>query len=133
MLLLDTHVLLWLRVGDPRLGSTARNRVDQAWQSGDLAVSAVTFWEIAMLKGKNRIRIPHSPEHWRQVQLEQGLIEVPLDGAIGLKAVGLDEFHADPVDRFIVATAIEKGCRLLTADQRFLEWPGELARLTALK
>lgn len=133
MLLIDTHVLLWLRLGEPRLGPNARHHLDQAWQSGELAVSAITFWEIAMLNGKRRIRIPYAPEYWRQVQLEQGLIEIPLDGAISLKAVGLGEFHADPADRFIVATAVEKGCRLLTADQRILAWSGELSRLSALK
>ena len=132
MLLVDTHILLWLRTGDKRLGPVARARIDQAWQSGELAVSAISFWEIAMLKRKHRIRLPYAPEHWRRVQLEQGLVEIPLDGAIGLKAVSLDDFHADPADRFIVATALEKGCRLLTADRRILDWPGDLARLTAL-
>ncbi len=133
MLLLDTHVLLWLRIGDDRLGSIAKMRIDQSWKSGELAVSAISFWEIAMLKSKHRIRIPYTPEHWRKTQLEQGLIEIPLDGAIGLRAVDLAEFHADPADRFIVATAIEKGCGLITADQRILTWQEDLTRLSALK
>ena len=132
MLLIDTHVLMWLRTGDKRLGSDARTRMDQAWQSGELAVSSISFWEIAMLKSKRRIDLPYTPEHWRRVQIEQGLIEIPVDGAIGSKAADLAEFHADPADRFIVATAMEKGCRLITADRRILDWPGELARLSAL-
>ncbi len=128
MILLDTHVLLWLRIGDARLGPLARREIDQAWQSGELAVSSISFWEIAMLKSKNRINFPESLELWRRVQLEQGMVEFPVDGRIGLRAAVLDDFHPDPADRLIVATALE-GHRLLTADERILGWTGELDRM----
>ena len=132
MILLDTHVILWLRTGDERLGPLARREIDRAWQSGELAVSSISFWEVAMLKSKSRISFQENLEQWRRVQLEQGMVEIPVDGKIGLRAAGLTGFHPDPADRLIVATALE-GHRLVTADKRILDWSGELDRLTALE
>ena len=130
MILLDTHVLLWLRVGDPKLGRVARLTIDQAWGLGQVGVSAISFWEIEMLKEKSRIRFPEDVELWRREQLEQGMNEIPIDGQIGISAASLSDFHADPADRLIVATALE-GMILLTADSRILNWPGQLDRLRA--
>ncbi len=129
-MLLDTHVMLWLRLGQERLGTNARFEIDQAWQSGDICVSATSFWEVAVLKGKGRIRFPEDVGLWRREQLEQGVVEIPVDGEIGIRAANLTDFHADPADRFIVATAL-KGHQLVTADQRILHWSGHLNRLDA--
>ncbi len=130
MILLDTHVILWLRGGSERLGPVALNAINDAWQAGELAVCAISFWEIAMLINRNRIDFPENLERWRRVQLEQGVIEIPVDGTIGLRAVQLAGLHSDPVDRLIVATALD-GHRLVTADRRLLDWRGELDRLVA--
>ena len=51
MILLDTHVILWLRLG-LHLGQHARTAIDQAWEAGEIAVSAISFWEIALLKSR---------------------------------------------------------------------------------
>ena len=52
MILLDTQVLLWLRLGSSRLGQNARRQIERAWQSDEVGVSAISFWEVAMLKDK---------------------------------------------------------------------------------
>lgn len=130
MTLLDTHVLLWLRVGDPRLGHGARLAIDEAWQSGDVAVSAISFWETAMLEARRRIELAIDVQSWRREQLGQGLTELAVNGELGIRAAGLVDFHRDPADRLIVATALE-GHRLVTADHRILAWSGELQRLDA--
>ena len=130
MILLDTHVLLWLRVGESRIGPRTRHEIEQAWQSGEVAVSSISFWEIALLQERGRIKFHREPEPWRRELLEQGLLEVPVDGEIGIRAVELADFHADPADRLIVATALG-GSRLLTADKRILAWTGRLDRLNA--
>ncbi len=67
---------------------------------------------------------------WRQEQLSQGVIEVPVDGDIGIRAAHLRGLQSDPADRIIVATALD-GHRPATADRRILEWPGPLNRLPA--
>jgi PIN domain nuclease of toxin-antitoxin system len=130
LILLDTQVMLWLRSGDPKLGTHARIEIDRAWQAGQVGVSAISFWEVAMLKDKGRIRFPEDVALWRREQLEQGMVEIAVDGEIGIRAVGLADFHADPADRLIVATALQ-GHRLVTADQRILDWLGEVGRLDA--
>ena len=130
MILMDTHVVLWLRAGDPRLGAGARAEIDNAWDSRQLAISAYSFWEIAMLRNRGRISYPENVSQWRQEQLSQGTIEIPVDGAIGIRANNLPNFHRDPADRIIVATALA-GHRLLTADELILGWSGSLDRLDA--
>ena len=132
MTLLDTHVLLWLRLGDARLGNLALREIDRAWHIGELAVSAITFWEVALLHQKRRIAFSGDVSLWRREQLEQGLVEVPVDGEIGVRANSLTDFHGDPADRIIVATALD-GHRLLTGDHRILSWGGDLDRLDARK
>ena len=132
MTLLDTHVLLWLRLGERRLGTVAQARLDRAWEADALCVSAVSFWEMELLKRKRRIRFPGDVGLWREELLAQGVIEIPLTGAIGIRAAGLRDFHADPADRMIVATALEDH-ELVTADRSILEWPGEVRRLDARK
>ena len=130
MILLDTHAALWLRSGDARLGPVALAEIQQAWESDDVGVSAISFWEMALLQNRGRIRYPADVSQWRQEQLKQGLIEIPVDGEIGIRASGLVDFHADPADRLIVATALG-GHRLVTANDRILRWDGNLNRLDA--
>ena len=132
MKLLDTHTLLWLRAGDPKLGPAAREEIQRAWEANEVAVSAMSFWEIAMLKEKGRIIYPDDVGLWRLQQLREGLIEIPVDGAIGIRANSLQDFHPDPADRIIVATALE-GHQLITADEFILDWSGDLDRLDAAK
>ena len=126
---LDTIAyLLWIRLGD-RLPIASRE-IERAWQSDELAVSAISFWEVAMLVDKGRIKLASDVRAWRHENLEAGVVEIPVDGEIGIRAVGLANFHADPADRLIVATALA-GHRLVTSDRRILEWPGRLSRLNA--
>ena len=63
-MILDTHTLLWVDRNDPKLGSTARLEIEVAWQAGLLVVSAISFWEAAMLAERERISLPTSPERW---------------------------------------------------------------------
>ena len=130
LLILDTNALLWMRIGDGRLGHAARREIERAWQSDDLAVSAISFWEVAMLAAKGRLRLDVDILSWRREHLEQGVVEIPVDGETGIRAAGLPSFHADPADRLIVATALA-GHRLMTSDRRILGWSGSLNRLNA--
>ncbi|MCY4564569.1 MAG: type II toxin-antitoxin system VapC family toxin [Gammaproteobacteria bacterium] len=129
-MLLDTHVLLWLRVGEQKLGPRARREIERAWRSDEVCVSAISFWEIAMLQQRGRIGLRSEIEPWRREQLREGIVEIPIDGQVGIRAAGLAGFHADPADRLIVATALD-GHRLVTADRRILGWAGRLDRLAA--
>ena len=88
-----------------------------------LAVSAISFWETAMLVAKQRISMSIPVDVWRRDLLENGLLEIPVDGGIGIKAAGLD-LQDDPADRLIVAACLSKGGTLITADLPLLQWRG---------
>ena len=130
MILLDTHVLVWHGRGDRRLGRRARRVVERALPRRRAAVSALSFWEIAMRIHGGRLDVLMDPEALRRDLLAQGLVEIPVSGVIGIRAGVLPELHGDPADRLIVATALE-GHELLTADRRILDWPGKLSRIDA--
>jgi PIN domain nuclease of toxin-antitoxin system len=68
---------------------------------------------------------------WRGERLDAGLEEIPVDRAIAVRAAGLGGLPGDPVDRLIVATALERGAALLTADERLLGWNHSLERQDA--
>ena len=93
-------------------------------------MSAFSFWEMEMLRAKSRIEYPQDIGVWRLEQLRQGLVEIPVTGDIAIRANALLNFHPDPADRIIVATAMA-GHQLVTADRRILEWSGTVHCLNA--
>lgn len=131
VILLDTHVLVWLDEASSRLGATAINQIDSAFQSGEVTISAISFWEVSMLVRKGRIRLDMDLAIWRSDFLEQGLIEIPVTGEIGIRAAGFENFHGDPADRLIAATALQCSATLLTADERLLSSQLAISRLDA--
>lgn len=132
MIVLDTHVLVWATAKDRRLGRKARGLIDRHWASDAVAVAAISFWECAVLSARRRLRLPADVDEWRNQLLLSGLRELPLDGGIALRAVGLSGLPDDPADRFIVATALTHDATLLTADAQLLEWEHPLSRVSAL-
>jgi PIN domain nuclease of toxin-antitoxin system len=131
VILLDTHALIWLTEGQPELGDKARHLADEALANDDLGISAITFWEIAMLHQRGRIQLVQPVEAWRRTLVDRGLREWPLTGEVGIAAATLVDFHPDPADRFITATALLHGATLVTADDRILTWSGTLRRHNA--
>lgn len=130
MILLDTHVLLWSRAGVRRTGPRCMRLVEQGLRDATLAASAISFWEVAMLREKGRIDLSQDIRAWRMRLINDGLIEIPVDGDIAIRANELTGLHADPADRLIVATALG-GHTLVTADERILSWSGRLSRMDA--
>lgn len=122
MLVLDTHALVWLDEGSPRLGDKALQTIDGALVSGQLGVASISFWEIAMLVRKKRLDIQMELDVWRMELLQNGLQELPLQGSTAIRAGQLQAFHGDPADRMIVATALENSATLMTADKKILGW-----------
>ena len=131
MILLDTHVLVWFAEDHRRVGRRATKLVDKALQQDELAVAAVSFWELAMLAGKKRVVITVSAKALRRRILEQGIREIALDGSMGLAAGELAGLHGDPADRMIVATTMAIDATLMTADESLLGWSGPLTTLDA--
>ena len=129
--MLDTHALLWMDRNDPMLGPQARALIENTWRSDVVAVSAISFWETALLADRGRIVLPVSAEAWRLDLLQAGLREIAVDGRVSLLATRLEGLHRDPADRFIVATSLQLGATLVTADRQILGWDGALPRQDA--
>jgi len=128
MVLVDTHVLLWVAQGSARLGPVARRLIDRASGSGQACVSAISFWEVALLAERGRIALGADPDRFRADALAGGFRECPLTGEIAVRGAALRGLHPDPADRFIVASAIVNGATLVTADERLLAWRHRLKR-----
>jgi PIN domain nuclease of toxin-antitoxin system len=128
---LDTHCLVWMDQAVERMGAQLASWPTKPIAMSRLAVSAISFWEVALLVRKGRLRLEQSLGVWRRDLLGRGVIELPLGGATCIAAAQLGYFHADPADRFIVATARELGATLLTADDKILAWSGRLDRRDA--
>jgi len=89
-----------------------------------VAISAITLWEIAMLAARGRIEMTGPADVWLEEIERHPLIEVlPLTARIAAESVRLGpDFHNDPADRIIVATARIHGLPLMTADERIRKW-----------
>lgn len=131
MIVLDTHVAIWSAFDNDSLGKSCRRIVRQAFAEQQVAVSAVSFWEISLLVVKRRLRFLNSASEMRRLMLSTGVTELPLTGEIAVLAGELEGLHGDPADRFIAATAIAHDATLLTADERLLRWRHPLRRSNA--
>jgi len=131
VLLIDTHVLVWLDEASSKLGPVTRSIIDDALLARSLCVSSISFWEIAMLVQKGRISVRLELDVWRKELLQKGLNEVPICGSIAIRAGQLKNLHGDPADRIIVATSLERSATLVTADNKILGWDGLSNKLDA--
>jgi PIN domain nuclease of toxin-antitoxin system len=122
VLLLDTHVLIWLKNGNPRLAALARQAIRAAYAEDQALVSAITPWEIALLVKKSRLALDEDVSDWIRTALAvPGVRLAPLEPEIAVESTRLPwEMHADPADRILVATARHLGATLVTADEALL-------------
>lgn len=115
MILLDTHVVLWLLHDPGRLGSQARHAIESA--------STVYFSPISLVETsvKRMIGRMDVPDHLDRILVEQGLVALPLtpEHAIAIERFTTLARH-DPFDRVLLAQAAVERCRLVTADRRLL-------------
>ena len=118
MILLDTHVVVWLAFDQKQISKKARNAIDDARKNADgLAISDITLLELATLASKGRIRLAISLESFLQ-EVEARFIVLPVSGRACARIAGLPaSYPNDPADRIIGATALVEGLYLLTADR----------------
>ena len=118
MILVDTHVVVWLALDQTQLSKNARAAIDDARRNGNgLAISDITLLELATLSSKGRIRLDISLESFLR-EVEARFIILPISGRACVRALGLPaSYPKDPADRIIGATALVEGLSLLTADR----------------
>lgn len=119
--LLDTHIALWLGNGDERLRPSTLGLIDGCWRrGGTVLISAVTAWEIAQLVHAGRVRLDRPVDIWMRTLLDNPGVEgLPLSHRSAVGAYRLEDLrHKDPADRLLIASAIERGCPLVTYDKQ---------------
>jgi len=118
VILLDTHVVVWLAFDQSQLSRNAKAAINDARQDGDgLAISDITLLELTTLSRKARIRLDISLESFLR-EVEARFIVLPISGRACVRALALPAtYPKDPADRIIGATAIVEGLSLLTADR----------------
>lgn len=124
-LLLDTHCWLWMEAGrNEEFSREALAAIQDAAKNGALLVSVISIWEIGMLEAKRRLRLLVPVEEWIERALATpGLSLAALTKEIALASTRLPgEFHGDPADRILIATARRLEARLATRDRELIRY-----------
>ena len=124
VVLLDTHVLVWLMQGIERISDETKAVIHAAGKRGNLCIAAITPWEIAMLVSKSRLVLPMDVGEWHMAATTRlGIGVVPLSPEIAVASNRLPgDFHSDPADQMIVASARHLNALLITEDRAILAY-----------
>lgn len=123
-LLLDTHAALWLDSG-AHISATARQAIDDAAVHGGVYVSPISAWEIGQLVARGRLLLnPSDPAIWFDRFLAlPGVRLASLSPHAAIRSSLLPgQFHPDPADRLLVATARELNVPIVTRDRKILHY-----------
>ena len=121
MIVLDTHIWVWWANDTSDLSAAQHREIETAEQSG-VGVSAISCWEVAKLVERGRLDLDRPVEEWVGAALAYpGVRWLDLTPEVAVASTQLPgDFHRDPADQIIVATARVHGCRLLTSDRKIL-------------
>ncbi len=124
MIILDTHIWVWWVHGDERLTST-QAEIIKTNETDIIGVSVISAWEIAKLVEYNRLELPCPLHEWFYEALSYpGVRLIELTPEIAIESTRLPgEFHRDPADQVIVATARLYDLPLITSDTKIVKYP----------
>ena len=124
MIVLDTQVWVWWVQGpqnlsSPQLAAIISNEDDV------IGISAISCWEIAKLVEYGRLPLVADLPEWFEIALGfPGVTLLPLTPDIVIEATSLPgDFHRDPADQIIVATARVNECPLVSTDRQIVNYP----------
>ncbi len=125
LLLLDTHCWIWAQLGlIQQLSRMALQSIKDGERDGNLRISVISIWELAMLEKRGRVALPMNVRTWVEQALSKpGIAVAPLTPEIAIESVHLPgEMHGDPADRMLVATARVLGATLVTKDAQLIRY-----------
>ena len=118
MILLDTHVLIWLASEPAKLSKKASGAIRRASQGTGIAISAITLWELAWLATHERLEITGTVEAFvERISSRTAIRPVTVKVAVLANQFPAN-YSGDPCDRVIGATALAEGIALVTKDTR---------------
>lgn len=120
-LLLDTHVLLWAVLNDPRLTKAQARAISE----GELYLSAASVWEIGIKRALGKLDVP---ENLFDISVDAGCRPLPISWTHAEAAAALPRHHTDPFDRMLIAQTRCEGLRLASSDARLTAYDVELVR-----
>ena len=107
-----------------KLSRPALAAIRNAESEGNLRISVISIWELAMLEKRGRVALPMNVRMWVEQALSKpGIGVAQLTAEIAIESVHLPgELHGDPADRMLVATARLLGATLLTKDAKLIQY-----------
>ena len=126
-IVLDTHILIWIVEGDSNISKKMLDFLDDTSIQSRLFVSAISLWEISMLEKKQRIHLSCPARMWVEKALSHpSLALLPISPDIAYESCNLPgNFHGDPADRIIVASARCESMYLFTHDTAIKKYASE--------
>lgn len=117
---LDTHAWVWWVTEDQRLSKRAKRVIEEARADAALLLSLISLWEIAKKVQKGQLVLDRPVDDWLDVAISAtGLQLVELTRPILVESCRLPaEFHGDPADQIIVATARDRSGFVITKDRQ---------------
>ncbi len=134
IVLLDTHVWVWLLSGSQKINQKALKAIERSLSSEAVLLSAISPWEVAILVSKGRLTLDRDVGEWVQAAISAPGIRIePITPEIAVASTRLPGIiHPDPADRMIAATARHLGAILVTDDQLLLDY-GTAGHIKVLK
>ena len=127
MILLDTHIWVWWIDQNERLTEAHRAYLNTFEEEEGLGVSAISCWEVAMLVEKGKLELPPgvTVDAWMAAAIAgPGVRLLDLSPSVAVASTRLPgDFHRDPADRIITATAREHAVELVTCDHKIIAYP----------
>jgi PIN domain nuclease of toxin-antitoxin system len=118
VILLDTHVLVWLATEPTKLSKLARSAIRRASRAGGIGISAITLWELAWLATHGRLQLTGTVEAYLE-EISSRIAVLPITTKVAALANQFStDYSSDPCDRLIGATALAQGMILVTKDAK---------------
>ena len=125
MIIIDTHIWLWLLHDPNQLSNAAQEQIEIEEPQNGILVSAISVWEIAVKSSLGKLALPLQIDDWYALaKTHSGIVIEPLNPADAISSTQLPgDFHKDPADRIIVAMARRYNVPLITCDNNILKYP----------
>ncbi len=122
-ILFDTHAWFWAISEPERLSNKALKTI-RAAEPGDRGIAAISIWEFVMMVTRQKVQISIALDQWLERAIsDTGITVFPLSPQVAIESCLLPgEFHKDPADCLITATARVHGLTLVTKDAKIIEY-----------